>query len=521
MVSRTPSNRNSAAGTHATVNVRDVFRILFRHKRKMAAFCSATMTLVILGLIFIPKSYTSDARLFLRLGRESIGLDPTAAMSQTVNLAESRESEINSEIEILRSRVLLEDVVKRLGADYVVHAGGPAKENGWMATLTAPLAVARTWLNGVVSQDERAVERLEKAITVTAPRRSSVILVKCKGFTPGHAQKMLQTFLDAYAERHVQANRTEGSHDFFVDQSELLRDQLRKASEELRDARNATSLVSIEGQRENVQNQASTIEAAILENERALASSEAMIAAHNKSLNELPEQLGEQTAGLPNAAADGMRGELYRLQIQEKELSSRFTSLHPHVIAIRRQVSETQKILDEQEPSRSQTTRRPSIVHQHVQTELATANATAASQRALANSLKKQYEGVLSKIRALNDDEVRITEMTRKVELLEVSYRSYVRNREEARIDQQLASGRISNVNLVQPASFVAKPSSPRVMLTLAMGMFLALCGSVALAFAAEFLDRSLKTQNQIENELGVPVLFSVPRGSGHELLHN
>ena len=92
---------------------------------------------------------------------------------------------------------------------------------------------------------------------------------------------------------------------------------------------------------------------------------------------------------------------------------------------------------------------------------------------------------------------------------------------EQARIDQELATGRISNVNVVQPATLVAKPSNPRVPLILLAGLLLASVGGVCVAFAAEFLDPSLKTSEQVESELGIPVLFSVPRGAGHELLHN
>ena len=521
MVSRTPALGNPAAGTQSAANARSVFRVLFRHKRKMIAFFLTSMTLVVLGVIFYPRSYSSDARLFVRLGKESVSLDPTATLSQTVSLAESRESEINSELEILRSRVLLEDVVNHLGAAYVLDPS-PPHEPGLISKAMMPLALAKTWLNGVVSPSEVAIEKLQSLITITAPRRSSIILVKAKGDDPRHAQRMLQAFLEAYLDRHVKANRTAGSHEFFVDQSEYLREQLKHATEDLRDARNATTLVSIEGQRQNVQSQANSIEAAMLENERALASSDAKIGALEKSLNELPPELvAEQTNGLPNVAADNMRNELYRLQILEKEASSRFTSVHPHVITIRRQVAETQKIFDEQALNRSQTTRRLSVVHQHVQTELATANALAASQRATANSLKTQYEGVRGKIKSLNDNEVRIAELSRKAEMLEVSYRSYVRNREQGRIDQELATGRISNVNVVQPATLIAKPASPRVAIVMVLGFVASVMGSVLLAFAAEFFDPSMKTSEQIEQELGIPVLLSVPRGRSNQLLHN
>ena len=92
-------------------------------------------------------------------------------------------------------------------------------------------------------------------------------------------------------------------------------------------------------------------------------------------------------------------------------------------------------------------------------------------------------------------------------------------SREQARIDQALETGRVSNVSMVQPATFVAKASSPRVRLTLLFGLFLASIASALAALAAEYLDPSLKTAEQAEYELGIPVLFSVPRGVGHELL--
>ncbi len=249
MVSRTPSNSNGspANGTRSINNLRDVFRVLFRHKRKMLVFFSATMTLVVLGLFLMPRSYTSDARLFVRIGKESISLDPTATTSETVALQESRESEINSEIEILRSRTLLEDVVDKLGTDDVLtgvksgEAGDGAGESSWLSLVWAPVNIARTALHGHISPKETAIERLEKAITITAPRRSNVIIVKSTGRSPEHAQRLLQAFVDSYADRHVKANRTHGSYDFFVDQAQILHDQLRAATGELRDAKNSAS----------------------------------------------------------------------------------------------------------------------------------------------------------------------------------------------------------------------------------------------------------------------------------------
>jgi uncharacterized protein involved in exopolysaccharide biosynthesis len=269
----------------------------------------------------------------------------------------------------------------------------------------------------------------------------------------------------------------------------LLRAQLERATHELRDAKNNSRFVSIEGQRTNVQAQVDSIEAAMLENERSLAASEAKIASLTKALGELPAQLTAEEASVPNLAADNMRNELYKLQILEKEASSHNTSEHPRVIALRRQVAETQRILDQQEPSRNHTTRKLSLVHQAAQTELMTAQALAAAQKAEGKSLEEQYASVMSKLRALNDNESHITHLSRQVALLETSYSSYATNREQARIDAALEAGSISNVNVVQPASFVNKPTSPKIALSLLAGLFVAAAGSVLLAYLVEYFD--------------------------------
>src|SRR5262245_27952056 len=68
-----------------------------------------------------PRTYQSEARIYVRLGRETVHLDPTATTGQTVQLADSREREISSVLELLRSRALYENVVDQLGVDSILY----------------------------------------------------------------------------------------------------------------------------------------------------------------------------------------------------------------------------------------------------------------------------------------------------------------------------------------------------------------------------------------------------------------
>src|SRR5689334_17040393 len=103
---------------------RFVRQALSRHWRKGANVAAIGAFVALAGAFLMPRSYYSEARLFVRFGREN-QVDPTASGGQMVSLYESRESEINSLIEILKSRAILDRVVAELGPACVL--------SGWQA----------------------------------------------------------------------------------------------------------------------------------------------------------------------------------------------------------------------------------------------------------------------------------------------------------------------------------------------------------------------------------------------------
>src|SRR5437868_12124727 len=109
---------------------RFIARAMRRHGKTGAAVALAASILALLGTLAMPRSYYSEARLFVRFGREN-QVDPTASGGQMVSLYESRESEINSLIEILRSRAILDRVVRELGPDCILfgRVAGPGKSS--------------------------------------------------------------------------------------------------------------------------------------------------------------------------------------------------------------------------------------------------------------------------------------------------------------------------------------------------------------------------------------------------------
>jgi uncharacterized protein involved in exopolysaccharide biosynthesis len=93
----------------------------FRHKKKAAGFVLLVAAIAAGVLLYAPRKYRSEARLFLQIGRESIRLDPTATTGKTIGIQQSnRDNEIATAIEVLKSRSIVEQAVDRL-TPAVVH----------------------------------------------------------------------------------------------------------------------------------------------------------------------------------------------------------------------------------------------------------------------------------------------------------------------------------------------------------------------------------------------------------------
>jgi Mrp family chromosome partitioning ATPase len=81
-----------------------------------------------------------------------------------------------------------------------------------------------------------------------------------------------------------------------------------------------------------------------------------------------------------------------------------------------------------------------------------------------------------------------------------------------------LEMDKISNINVVEPATYPVNPIRPKKMLNVALGFFLGLLGGIALAFITEYADHSLKTPEDVAAKLHLQTLATVPFAAAHEV---
>ncbi|WP_254507413.1 GumC family protein [Anatilimnocola floriformis] len=474
---------------------------LWRH-RVVAASVTVLLSLAITaGVWFMPKSYISEAKVFVRFGREN-QLDPTASNGQSISISETRESEINSLQEILRSRAMLDRVVTLLGPSYILDGTDHGPE-----VLTT--SVSSTATNaGIPSQlHQLAVRKLEKDLEVASPRKTTIIDIRARAKRPELAQLIVSKLVEVYLDEHVRVHRTPGSFEFFESQTTAFQSQWHAAADQLQLFKTKNKIVTVDGKRTQLQALISDLEQRLFAAESEVTSSEARIISLKESIRLLPEFIASQKVKQPSVAMEGMKQTLFQLQGKEQELLAKMTDDHPMVLAVKHQVEDLREILEGQEVDSVAQTHVINPARQTLELDLLKEQSTVDSLQGRIKSLRSQQAEHYVALASLNSAEVRLANLQRDVDLAEVRYKSYAEKLEQARINRSLDEERISSLSIVQPASYATNPQGPRKLMIVALGAFVAVGAGLILALGLAWFNPVLINADLIQRQLQLPVM--------------
>jgi capsular exopolysaccharide synthesis family protein len=342
-----------------------------------------------------------------------------------------------------------------------------------------------------------------KNLKFDSQKNSNIISVSYETQSPKLAQAVIDKLIQFYLDKHIQVHRTAGSEEFFHQQTEQLRTRLAQTENTLKDLKNQSGIGSVTEQRSILLNRIGSLQRSIEETGAALASSQSKVQAMGKTLAALPKTLVRtKITGYSGNPIDFLQQRLLELQLKEKDLLTTMTDKSRMVQDIKQQIAETQELMGKE-----------GATHEQVNSlALLTERANLAKFRTKAGVLKEELASAQNELKALNDAEVRIAQLEREHEIQKANYRNYSDKLSQARIDRALELEKISNISVVQPASYPVKPIRPRKALNLALGFFLAAFGALGLACSSEYLDHTFQTPEEVTKKLQWPVLAAIPR---------
>src|SRR6266516_1514410 len=487
------------------LTLRDVVGVAFRHVRLMVL----SFFVVLFGAVgvtwLMPPLYEAEVKIMVKRER----LDQVVGGNQNTQLIaeDLTEQDVNSEVELLKSRDLLERVVVESGlnkqstksflSSALAQLPGQAKKQSDQGLLTL-----------------RAVQNLEKSLKVEPLKRTKLIQVTYSSRDQQASAAVLHTLVRFYLEKHLAVHRLPGALDFFESQVQQYRKGLTEAEEHLAEFGNKNGVVAADLEKEITVRRLSEFEAGLRQTQAAITETEQRIRVLEQQVASTPARLttAVKTADNPYVLQQ-MKTTLLNLELKRTELLSKFTPEYRPVQELEAQIAQAREALEnaERTPTREETTDRDNT-HEWLVGELARARAELSTLQArlAANSeIVKTYRG---QVRRLNETGIQEQDLIRSAKTAEENYLLYSRKQEEARISDALDEQRIVNVSVAEEATVPGFPSSPRWTRYFALGFVLACFVSLGLGFGLDYLDRSFRTPRVVEVYLGLPVLAALPK---------
>ena len=514
------------------IEVTYVSRVLHRRWRSILLGLVSVLAAVAVLTRYWPRSYQAEAT-FLVEQRSRGGDAPALEVLKRLG----RGNSIETEIELLQSRRILEPVVDSL--DLHVMVGGksgarPAREvftdftaesgvapgtyrftrdgtglwvlrrdsagavlgrfrsgekvaaAGFAFTAPSDASLGGTITVAPISQSVRRVQRRVGAQLLH--READLILLTCKGRTPRLAHDLCRATASSYIDlrRKLQRSEATSTAAFLRTQVARVGQQLAVSEDSLREFKRAAGAVVLSEQASAQVRDVATLIAQReqMEAERsALADLLAKVDAKAGS-----DQRFQELASFPtlfkNSAITSLMQSLVELQNRRADLALRRQDRNADLAAVDARIGEIQRQLHETASSY----------------ESSLATQVRALDRALA-SRQVQMAG-------LPEQQVESERRERQVALLAELHRSLELRLREAEVGEAVD---LPSVQIADSASMPNAPSSPNPKVNLALGVILGLGFGLGIAVMRENRDTRIYEWRQLEQLTNVPLLSIIP----------
>ena len=463
--------------------VRDILTVIFKRIKLILFLPVLIFAVVFAGNYLWPPTYESSSKVRLVRGREVSQSDPTVTHTgQDMTMISLTVEDLNSEIELVHSRDLLDKVVTSL--DLQENPDFPYGRSALRTPFLATRALVATVLDVLQIKKkpdpkDQAMDQLSKALAVQPVRDSYVLEISCRLGSPELAREVLNKVVEIFQQQHIEVFRTPESSGFFAEKKEKTKADLDKAEQAMLETRQKQDVGVIETEIELLNNEY-TKNARLLEQLDELARVIEGQDLSTKYVSLLAIET-EQTV------VREMQLRLYELVLERNRVNQSLGANHPQVQSLGGQVAEAvQDLKTAIENIRTATTGKQ--------------EATKARLNEL-NTVKKDFDA-----------------KQREIDILAANYELYSNKYEESVISEELAEKNVSSIRIVSSASLSSNPVSPNRLMNLIVAIIGGFVIALGLAFFFEYLDHGLKTPEDVEHYVKVTPLASFFNASGATL---
>ncbi|CAM3807926.1 chain length determinant protein EpsF [Roseateles saccharophilus] len=441
-----------------------------RYKVAVGVFAAIVVLAGLLSLVW-PRSYTAAASVVV----DSTKPDPLAAVLYSGGI---NPSLVATQIDVIQSDRVAVKVVRNLKL-----TENPQIREQWQAATKGEGSIEQ-WLSGA----------FQKALDVKPSRESNVITVTYKAADPKFAAALANAFVQAYLETNIEM-RVEPARlysSFFDQRAKEARDGLEKAQSKLSEFQREKGIIA-------------TDERLDVESARLTELSTQYVGLQSLASDSGSRQSAARGAGadrmqevLNNPLIAGLKADQARLEAKLQELTAKLGDRNPQVVETRANLAELKTRID------GETVK--------VTSSLGIAN-NINQQRA--GEIKAQLEAQRTKVlqmKAVRDDG---SVLARDVENAQRTYDQIMQRLNQTTLESMATQ---SNISVLSQAVAPVEPTSPKLILNMAVAVFAGTLLAVAVVVAMEMLDRRVRGADDVVQAVALPIIGVLPSPNARRL---
>lgn len=341
----------------------------------------------------------------------------------------------------------------------------------------------------VFSEKANGLARMISSSLVVNPiKDSKLVTISYMSPSPELAAMVANSVAKAYMDEILEMKMNSSRHamQWLTEKADAERSKLEKSENALQDYMRRNDIVTLENRLAMVPERLSEVANKIAAAESRRKEMESL---YNKVKN-LSQNLSEAET-IPAIASDptiqSLRTQIIKGEQNNAEISKKFGPKHPSMIA----ALEDLRGLKEK---KDQEIRR---VIETIRNEYELAKSNEESFRRLANQTKSETLNLSEKF-------IQYEALKRETETNKQVFDAIIKKIKEQSITQDVQT---VDVWVVEKAEIPRSPAKPRKSFNLLIGLLIGLLGGIGMAFFIEYLDNTVKSPDEAEKRLGVPVL--------------
>jgi capsular exopolysaccharide synthesis family protein len=434
----------------------------------------------LLGAIGISLLQTPRYRVRTSLEIQSTNFQDLKNPNDSTGSYATPESYVETQVKLLQSESLLEDVIDKLK----LHKERPT---GWRALTSGMQSMVASLIKSHPPEREELIRQIERNLTVRTSGNSHLLEVLYESPDPRGAANFANTLVSEFIElsQEERWKAAQGTAEWLTSHLDQMKAQLEQSEAQLQDYAR-TSGLSVTSEKDNLEEDRLKELQDDLSKAQAdrIASQAKLEEAKTKPADSLPEILEDPTMR-------EYRRRLSELQQQYAELSATLTPEHYKVQRVQAQISELQSQVQKE---------RANVVHR-----IGNEFAAAFRRETLLSKAHADQEKVVAdqSSRTIHYDTLK-----RDVDSNRRLYETMLQRVKEASLT---AAMRDSNVLVVDRARPPLLPYSPNVPMNSAIGLFSGMLLGFGFVLLRERIDRRISDPGDAQAYLDLPELGVMP----------